>query len=74
MPRIFWTLNFVMGVGRGCGIYSLDGQTLMYSAKAAARNPKGPWASADLERHRQDDRHLQPLRRAADPRRGRRTA
>ena len=46
MPRIFWTLNFVMGVGRGCGIYSADGQTLMYSAKAAARDPKGPWPSA----------------------------
>ena len=32
MPRIFWTLNFVMGISRGCGIYSLDGQTLMESA------------------------------------------
>ena len=46
MPRIFWTLNCVMGVSRGCGIYSLDGQTLMYSAKAAARDSQGPWRAA----------------------------
>jgi hypothetical protein len=46
MPRIFWTLNGVMGVARGCGIYSLDGQTLMISAKAAARNPQEAWAAA----------------------------
>jgi len=39
MPRIFWTLNFIMGVGRGCGIYSLDGQTLMFSPKEAQRFP-----------------------------------
>ncbi len=46
MPRIFWNLVCVMGISRGCGMYSLDGQTLMYSAKAAARDPKGPWQSA----------------------------
>jgi hypothetical protein len=46
MPRIFWDLVCVMGISRGCGIYSLDGQTLMYSEKAAARDPKGPWASS----------------------------
>ena len=46
MPRIFWSLVGVMGIGRGCGIYSLDGQTLMYSAKAAARDPRGAWPSA----------------------------
>ena len=46
MPRIFWTLNFVMGIGHGCGIYSLDGQTLMFSEKAAARNPQAAWAAA----------------------------
>ncbi len=43
MPRIFWTLNFVMGIPRGCGIYSLDGQTLMISSKAIARDPKAAW-------------------------------
>ncbi len=46
MPRIFWTLNAVMGLARGCGIYSLDGQTLMDSAKLNARDPKAAWASA----------------------------
>ena len=46
MPRIFWTLNSVMGIGRGCSMYSLDGQTLMSSAKAAARDPKGSWRSS----------------------------
>ena len=45
MPRIFWDLVCVMGIARGCGIYSLDGQTLMISARAAARNPKEAWAS-----------------------------
>jgi hypothetical protein len=46
MPRIFWDLVCVMGISRGCGIYSLDGQTLMTSAKAAARNPAEDWPSA----------------------------
>lgn len=46
MPRIFWTLNAVMGVARGCGIYSLDGQTLMTSAKLVARQPDADWPSA----------------------------
>lgn len=46
MPRNFWDLVCVMGISRGCGLYSLDGQTLMYSAKAAARDPKGAWPSA----------------------------
>ncbi|MBM4085754.1 MAG: hypothetical protein FJ272_13275 [Planctomycetes bacterium] len=27
MPRIFWALNFMMGLSRGCCVYSLDGQT-----------------------------------------------
>jgi hypothetical protein len=27
MPRIFWCLNFVMGISRGTTIFSLDGQT-----------------------------------------------
>ncbi|MEI7732375.1 MAG: hypothetical protein WCO56_22580 [Verrucomicrobiota bacterium] len=44
MPRIFWTLNFVMGISRGCGIYSLDGQTLMFSPKEAER--WGQWPPA----------------------------
>jgi hypothetical protein len=46
MPRIFWTLNAVMGVARGCGIYSLDGQTLMTSAKLVARQSDADWPSA----------------------------
>ncbi len=46
MPRIFWSLVCVMGVSRGYGIYSLDGQTLMTSAKAAARNPAEDWPPA----------------------------
>lgn len=46
MPRIFWDLVCVMGISRGCAIFSLDGQTLMYSPKAAARDPKGAWKSA----------------------------
>jgi hypothetical protein len=46
MPRIFWTLNFVMGISRGCGIYSLDGQTLMESSKLIARDPAAAWPSA----------------------------
>ncbi len=27
MPRNFWNLTFLMGISRGCAIYSLDGQT-----------------------------------------------
>lgn len=27
MPRIFWALNFAMGLSRGCCVYSLEGQT-----------------------------------------------
>lgn len=27
LPRIFWALNFVMGLSRGCDVYSLEGQT-----------------------------------------------
>lgn len=46
MPRIFWALNFVMGIARGCGIYSLDGQTLMLGAKAVERDPASAWAAA----------------------------
>ena len=46
MPRIFWALNMVMGIGRGCGIYSLDGQTLMQGEKILARDPKSAWPSA----------------------------
>ena len=41
MPRIFWDLVIVMGLARGCGVYSLDGQTLMFDA-----NEKTPWRSA----------------------------
>jgi hypothetical protein len=37
MPRIWWNLVCVMGISRGCGIYSLDGQTLMVSPKEVER-------------------------------------
>ena len=46
MPRIFWSLVCVMGIGRGCSIYSLDGQTLMVSSKEVERGmgfPAGIW-------------------------------
>jgi hypothetical protein len=46
MPRIFWTLMCVQGIARGCSVYSLDGQTLMYGIKEASRSPTGPWPSA----------------------------
>lgn len=46
MPRMFWDLVCVMGISRGCGIYSLDGQTLMTSAKLVARQPDADWPSA----------------------------
>ena len=46
MPRMFWDLVCVMGIARGCGLYSLDGQTLMDSAKLNARDPKAAWASS----------------------------
>ena len=46
MPRIFWDLVCVMGIARGCGLYSLDGQTLMDSAKLNARDPQSAWASS----------------------------
>jgi len=39
MPRIFWDLVFVMGISRGCGMYSCDGQTLMISPKDAEKVP-----------------------------------
>jgi transposase len=26
MPRIFWTLNYAMGLGRGCSVFSFEGQ------------------------------------------------
>lgn len=40
MPRIFWDLVFVMGIGHGSGVYCLDGQTLMVSPKEIERYPK----------------------------------
>lgn len=46
MPRIFWDLVAVLGLGRGCALYSFDGQTLQYSAKAVARNPAARTAAA----------------------------
>ena len=44
MPRIFWAQVCVMGIARGCGIYSLDGQTLQYGIKEGERF--GVWPSA----------------------------
>lgn len=37
MPRIWWSLVGVMGISRGCAIYSLDGQTLMVSPREMER-------------------------------------
>jgi hypothetical protein len=69
MPESFWSLVFVMGISRGCGIYSLDGQTLMFSPKERQRWPdKLPRAviwdttGASTETFR---RHVVPLIRAA---------
>jgi hypothetical protein len=46
MPRNFWSLVFVMGVSRGCGVYSLDGQTLMENPKEIARFPHAKFPAA----------------------------
>jgi hypothetical protein len=46
MPRNFWSLVFVMGISRGCGIYSLDGQTLMENPKETARFPHAKFPAA----------------------------
>lgn len=46
MPRDFWSLVFVMGISRGCGIYSLDGQTLMENPKEIARFPHAKFPAA----------------------------
>jgi hypothetical protein len=51
MPRIFWCLNFVMGISRGTTIFSLDGQTgtvpdpegLREIDKPLADNPSAYW-------------------------------
>ena len=37
MPRIFWDLVNILGISRGCAIYSLDGQTLMTSAPVVGK-------------------------------------
>ena len=69
MPRIFWALMCVQGIARGCSIYSLDGQTLMYGIKEAARSRTGPWQSALWnDKYETTDtfrRFLVPLIRAA---------
>ncbi len=46
MPRSFWSLMCAQGIARGCGIYSLDGQTLMESSRYLAKRPEGAWRSA----------------------------
>ncbi|MCL4203024.1 MAG: hypothetical protein KJ000_11025 [Pirellulaceae bacterium] len=46
MPCNFWSLVFVMGIGRGCGVYSLDGQTLMENPKEIARFPHARFPAA----------------------------
>ena len=51
MPRIFWCLNFVMGISRGTTIFSLEGQTgtvpdaeeLREIDKPLAGNPSAYW-------------------------------
>lgn len=73
MPRIWWTLMCVQGLARGCSIYSLDGQTLMYGIKEASRMPNGPWRSALWDdQYRTTDtfkRFVVPVIRAAVERR-----
>lgn len=46
MPRNFWSLVFVMGISRGCALYSLDGQTLMENPKEIARFPHARFPAA----------------------------
>lgn len=51
MPRIFWCLNFIMGISRGTTIFSLEGQTgtappqkgLRDIDKPLAANPSAYW-------------------------------
>jgi hypothetical protein len=51
MPRIFWALNFVMGISRGTTIFSLEGQTgtaptqtsMRPVDKPLAANPSAYW-------------------------------
>ena len=60
MPRVFWTLNFVMGLSRGCSVFSFEGQVgtmpvprdWKYAEKgmpeitdAAYRNPAAFWTT-----------------------------
>jgi hypothetical protein len=60
MPRIFWTLNYAMGLGRGCTIFSFEGQVgttpvpkgwncaekgLPEITDAAYRNPAAFWTT-----------------------------
>jgi len=60
MPRIFWTLNHVMGLARGCSVFSFEGQVgtmpvpkgwlvaekgLPEITDAAYRNPAAYWTT-----------------------------
>lgn len=60
MPRIFWTLNYAMGLGRGCSVFSFEGQVgttpvpegwnvarqgLPEITDAAYRNPAAFWTT-----------------------------
>ncbi|NQU43501.1 hypothetical protein HQ520_09455, partial [bacterium] len=55
MPKIFWDLTFVMGISRGCAVYSLDGQTgsvrvgegyrISEKGLPANASPSGYWTS-----------------------------
>ncbi len=60
MPRIFWTLNYVMGLARGCSVFSFEGQVgttpvpkdwsiaekgLPEITDAAYRNPAAFWTT-----------------------------
>lgn len=46
MPRIFWSLVCLRGIATGCGIYSLDGQSLMESTAWLDRHPQDAWPTA----------------------------
>jgi hypothetical protein len=45
MPRIFWALNFVMGISRGTTIFSLEGQTGTAPPQDGLRDIDMPLAS-----------------------------
>ncbi len=43
MPRIFWGLTFLMGLSRGCAVFSLDGQTGIVPVREGYRLAESGW-------------------------------